>query len=465
MFSKWKLGLVVGIVCALPACKTMEPILGGSSSNGSGISGAAAGGSQVDKNDGLERCEASLGTVSVFEDRSDPWWSTYRDRYPKLGSTIPLIRLMIQQSNCFVLVERGTSMKAMMRERELMQSGELRGGSNIGRGQMVAADYTITPSVLFAEKGTGGITGAATKFLGNLGDFGGLMKANGSIQQNEAQTNLTMIENRSGVQVSAAMGSAKNYDFGLAGGLFERGGGNTSVGAFSRTPEGKVVTAAFADSFNQMVRALRQYKPQTVEGGLGKGGTLKIGGEDDQMPAAKPATDYESRVEPAKPAVKLASNSSSTHYTDNSHTTVVTRSSSYISLDEVDEGAMKDYYKALKRAVEHLGNFSSITKEQRRSMEAELNKNNSFAGAMGLSMIWGGPYVNRLETSMIELETWPPEARQQAWKVYGKRIEKLNKLFDRHRDRIIKNEAFEETALQDLEYVELLTKDNFLITN
>jgi hypothetical protein len=50
------------------------------------------------------------------------------------------------------------------------------------------------------------------------------------------------------------------------------------AGGFSKTPEGKVLTAAFADSYNQMVRALRNYQAQTVEGGLGTGGSLGVQG-------------------------------------------------------------------------------------------------------------------------------------------------------------------------------------------
>jgi hypothetical protein len=52
------------------------------------------------------------------------------------------------------------------------------------------------------------------------------------------------------------------------------GGG---AGGYTNTPEGKVLAAAFADSFNQMIRALRNYKAQQVKGGLGKGGNLKVG--------------------------------------------------------------------------------------------------------------------------------------------------------------------------------------------
>ena len=49
------------------------------------------------------------------------------------------------------------------------------------------------------------------------------------------------------------------------------------AGGFTKTPEGKVITAAFADSYNQMVKALRNHKAQTVKGGLGKGGKFKVG--------------------------------------------------------------------------------------------------------------------------------------------------------------------------------------------
>jgi curli biogenesis system outer membrane secretion channel CsgG len=36
-----------------------------------------------------------------------------------------LIRMMIQQSNCFIVVERGAGMQNMMQERALADSGQL----------------------------------------------------------------------------------------------------------------------------------------------------------------------------------------------------------------------------------------------------------------------------------------------------------------------------------------------------
>ena len=87
---------------------------------------------------------------------------------------------------------------------------------------------------------------------------------------------LVLTDNRSGVQLSAAEGSSRNTDFNLFGGMFG-GGGVGGAGGFTNTPEGKIVVAAFIDSYNQMVRSLKDYKAQQVKGGLGKGGNLKVG--------------------------------------------------------------------------------------------------------------------------------------------------------------------------------------------
>jgi hypothetical protein len=56
-------------------------------------------------------------------------------------------------------------------------------------------------------------------------------------------------------------------------GFFQHGLAGAS--GFSNTPEGKVLAASFMDSYNQMVRAVRSYKAQSVDGGLGNGGVLK----------------------------------------------------------------------------------------------------------------------------------------------------------------------------------------------
>ncbi|WP_422201820.1 CsgG/HfaB family protein [Aquabacterium sp.] len=252
------------------------------------VTGAAGGATSENSNSQLEKCSETLGTLSIDEDANAPWFMTLREY--QLGSTVPVLRLMIQQSNCFVIVERGKAMNNMMREREFARGDESRSGSNFQKGQMVAADYTMSPSVHFSGKTGGGGAG--------LGGFGGgiLGLVAGSVSKNEASTTLLLIDNRSGVQISAAEGTAGNYDFGIFGAAFggALGGGG---GGYAKTPQGKVITTAFADSFNQMVKALRNYQAQQVKGGLGTGGRLGVQGGET---AASKALGTKSKATPTK---------------------------------------------------------------------------------------------------------------------------------------------------------------------
>ncbi len=277
----------------LAGCLATAPTMG---ENKGTVSGAAGGATAENQNSKLEHCDETLGTLAIFEDTNAPWWSQLRDR--QLGSTVPVLRLMVQQSNCFVIVERGRAFANMERERALMQSGETRAGSNFGQGQMVAADYTMSPEIQFSGKTGGGGGGIGT------GAIGLITAVAANVSTNEASTTLLLVDNRSGVQISAAEGTAKNFDFGFGGASFFS---NTAIagGAYGKTPQGKVIVTAFADSYNQMVKALRNYKAQQVKGGLGTGGRLGVSGgstaaskEVDQAaapakaapkPAAKPA--------------------------------------------------------------------------------------------------------------------------------------------------------------------------------
>jgi curli biogenesis system outer membrane secretion channel CsgG len=274
VFSKCGLGLVLAAALGVAGCEGTMPTLGGSKVTNTG---AAGGATAENANSQLEHCNQSLGTLAVVENQAAPWYA-YLANY-HLGSTVPVLRMIIQQSNCFVVVERGAGMSNMMGERALQQSGEMRSGSHFGKGQMVAADYTMEPSIDFNQKGTGG--GGAV--LGGL--FGSVASlVAGGVKSNEASTTLIMIDNRSGVQLAAAEGSAKNFDFDLFGGAFGGGMGG-GAGGYTNTPQGKVLTAAFMDSYNQLVKAVRNYKAQTVKGGLGTGGSLGVQG--GQTPASK----------------------------------------------------------------------------------------------------------------------------------------------------------------------------------
>jgi curli biogenesis system outer membrane secretion channel CsgG len=276
----------------LAGCQGTAPKMGSESAGGTVASGSAAGGSSTGANASLQRCDSPLGTVALVEETSADWYRIFTTEY-KLGSTVPVLRLLMQQSNCFVVVERGRAFAAMERERQIASSGQARAGSNMGGGQMVAADYSVTPEVLVSAKGTGGMGGGLGGISRGLGILGAIA---GSIRTNEAATMLTLIDNRSGVQIAAAQGASSNTDFALGGLL----GGSSAIGGlggYSNTPQGKVVVAAFTDAYNEMVKSLRNYKAQQVQGqGLGTGGRLQV----DGAKAPAPAPSQNSTKPPAK---------------------------------------------------------------------------------------------------------------------------------------------------------------------
>jgi curli biogenesis system outer membrane secretion channel CsgG len=262
------MGSVLAASVLLAGCQGTMPSIGSKGAD-TVATGAAGGATSANANAQMETCTESLGTLAVEEKRDDQWYYYFQQNYG-LQSTVPLLRLMIQQSNCFVVVERGRALDNMMYERGLEESGEMRGGSNFGKGQMVAADYTLIPSVAYSQKGSGGL-GAA---VGSISPLAGYVA--GSLKVNDAATVLTMIDNRSGVQLASAQGSSRNMDFGGLGAVV--GGAYGRVSGYSNTPQQKVLVAAFMDSYNQMVRAVRNYQAQTVRGGLGAGGRLGVDG-------------------------------------------------------------------------------------------------------------------------------------------------------------------------------------------
>jgi hypothetical protein len=257
----------------LAACSDMQM---GATSAKTTATGSAAGATSQNANAGLQHCAAPLGTVSIVEDTTAPWYDLLTGQY-QLGSTVPVLKLLVQQSNCFVIVDRGRALAAAMDERQLNASGELRKTSKMHKGQMVAADYTISPSITFSNNNAGGGAAGLLAFVPVVG--GALAGVAGTMKTQEASTLLTLVDNRSSVQLAAAEGSAKNVDYGVlagvvAGGFGGAGGG--AGGAYANTAQGKVVVAAFTDSLNNLVASVKQYRAQSVKGGLGAGGALQV---------------------------------------------------------------------------------------------------------------------------------------------------------------------------------------------
>src|SRR3546814_20846855 len=118
-------------------------------------------------------------------------------------------------------------------------SGELLQHSKFGGGQMVAADHTLEPNIILSSNDVGGIGGRLAGMLG--GSLGSIASSvGGDMKFKESQSILTLIDNRNGIQVAAAEGSASASDAGGLLDLFGASGGGT-LDAYTRTPEGKVI--------------------------------------------------------------------------------------------------------------------------------------------------------------------------------------------------------------------------------
>ena len=271
---------LAGVAVFSAGCADLGGVQMGSERASTVATGSAGGSTATDANAQLERCAESLGTVAIMEDQNSRWYYTLSREY-KLQSTVPLIRLLVQQSNCFVVVERGRAFHQMTQERAIDRSGEARAGSNFGQGQMVTADFTMTPEISFSQQDAGGIGAAVGRYSRALGIAGAMA---GNVKFREAATTLILSDNRSGVQLAAAEGSASKTDFGAWSGAL---GGLGAVGGsgYTKTAEGKLLTGAFADAYNQLVRSVRSYKAQEVRGGLGTGGRLGVQG--GSTPASK----------------------------------------------------------------------------------------------------------------------------------------------------------------------------------
>lgn len=264
--------LAVASTLTLTACVTP----GGNITTGNATtaaSGGAGGASSVNANESLERCDAPLGTLAVDDGREKDWYASF-GQATQVTTIEPLIRLAVQQSNCFVITSIGnnrTESKISAITDKQRNSGEFRAGSKQQKGQRVAADYYLEPAIIINNDTVGGV---AAGLSGLLGGVAGQLA--GNLQSKQSVVTMTLFDIRSGVQIGISEGNATATNYGAALGAF---GGSAAgrLGGFSRTPEGKASVAAFMDAYNHLVVSLRNYKAQEVKGGLGRGGQLKVG--------------------------------------------------------------------------------------------------------------------------------------------------------------------------------------------
>ena len=202
----------------------------------------------------IPTCTRSLGTISVLEpEDATNWWTGQQ-----LPAPSKLIKVFVSKSRCFTLVDRGAGMDAAMRERALASDGQLRNRSNIGKGQIKAADYVLVPDLVSQNSDSGG--NAISGLLGGLiGGNAGVLVGGLNFKKKTADVVLTVTDVRSSEQVAMAEGSAKKTDmgWGASGGLFTGGGiGAAGVGGYANTEIGQVVTLAYLQAYTDLVGQL-----------------------------------------------------------------------------------------------------------------------------------------------------------------------------------------------------------------
>lgn len=206
----------------------------------------------------VPRCVRKLGTLSVMNGDDPSGWTQFQ-----LAGPEKLLKVLVQRSGCFNLVDRGAGLNAAERERDIGGGLGLQRGSNVGQGQVKAADYVLVAEVQAANRNSGG--GAIGAGIGGLigGRFGAL--AGGiSSKKMEANTVLTLTNVRTTETLEVEDGyAAKNsLSFGGGGGMGFFGGGAALVGGgYDNTDIGRIVTLAFIQAYSKMVTDLGLLSP------------------------------------------------------------------------------------------------------------------------------------------------------------------------------------------------------------
>jgi curli biogenesis system outer membrane secretion channel CsgG len=196
----------------------------------------------------IPRCTKSLGTVALVDGEGQAW-TGYGLPAPSV-----LLKAFVQRSGCFRLVDRGAGMEALQRERELASGGALQRGSNMGAGQVKAADYVLVADIAAKDQNSGG--SAIGGILGGVvGGRAGAVLGGLRTQSVEATTVLSLMNVRTSEVEQTFEGFAKKTDLSFGGGAGWWGGG-IGGGAYESTDVGKVVGLAFLDSYRQMVGSL-----------------------------------------------------------------------------------------------------------------------------------------------------------------------------------------------------------------
>jgi hypothetical protein len=217
----------------------------------------------------LPHCDRPIGTAAIQEPENR-WWT-------ELGLSSPesLLKLFAMRSGCLRIVDRNGGLQMRNMEKGLGESGDLRRGSNIGRGQVASADFFIVPDIANSNSNSGGnalgaIAGGFGRSLGGFGAIAGSLNT----KKAEAQALITLVDARTTEQLYVAEGVAKKTDigFGVGGGGGGWGGfGAAGGGGYQNTAIGKVITAAYFNAFVDLIGYMQRDAPTGAQASANAG--------------------------------------------------------------------------------------------------------------------------------------------------------------------------------------------------
>jgi len=208
-------------------------------------------------------CTHRIGTLAIVPPDKE-WW-----RELNLGSPEAIIKVFVQQSGCFTMVNRDRAMNSRAMERALAEQGELQRGSRMGGGQVKAADYFLQPDIVSANQNSGGSNvGAAAG--GILGHFGGWASTVGAVagginvKKGEANVTLSLVNARTTEEEALTEGYFRKRDlsFAVGGGAGWWGGfAAAGGGGYENTEIGQIIVLAYLDAYKKLVTQLGGYSP------------------------------------------------------------------------------------------------------------------------------------------------------------------------------------------------------------
>jgi hypothetical protein len=197
----------------------------------------------------IPTCSHRIGALAVREPQNH-WWEGLG-----LESPEALLKVFVMKSGCFTLVDRGKGFEMAQQERALAAGGALQGGSNIGGGQVRAADYILVPDIISKNADSGG-TNVGGILGGFIGGGVGAMVSSINVSSKTADVVLTVTNVRTSEQQAMEEGHGSKTDVGFnfgAGGGGWGGFGGLGISNYQNTAIGQVVVLAYIDAYTKLV--------------------------------------------------------------------------------------------------------------------------------------------------------------------------------------------------------------------